>query len=162
VTLTFWRPQRKPIPPDENGGGGDACLGATPACEWVDIGGLNYAVGGGCFFDLSGDEKCGEKMCPPQAYTVPDAEKDTLAPIIFPSSEQAGGLFDRVASRGADPHNTFTYTVNLSQCLRDPRMGFAHPNAPYGWDVGQEREIFFKGTDFIDHAQQVAQFKRVQ
>jgi hypothetical protein len=161
VTLTFWRPQRTPIPPDATGAGGDACGRDNPPCQWVDIGGLNYAPGFGCFEELAGTEQCAEKLCPPSALSKPDSETN-LTPTTLPlTSDRPGGFRDSAPDRGADPANTFTYHVNLSDCLRDPRGADVH-SRPYRWDPGQERELFFKGTDLLDNAQQVVYFKRSQ
>jgi hypothetical protein len=107
VKLTFWRPQRRPIPPGPDGLGGDACLGADPACEWVDIGGLNYGAG----------------LCPQSAFLPED--DPSLAAAASPTAVAGNGGYvdsERAAGelldRPADPANTLTFTVNISACLR--------------------------------------------
>ena len=136
VTLTFWRPQRTPVPPE--------------TAQWIDIGGLNYAFAFGC--DASG---CGNRYCPPAAYSVPAGSE--LATTTLPNS--GGGLKDSALDRPANPQNTFTYTVNLSECLRDPRTGFGN-DTPLTWNPGEERQLVFQGTTLLDRSEQIIYFKR--
>jgi hypothetical protein len=99
VTLAFWRPQRRPIKPDSNGLGGDACLNDDPPCEWIDVGGLNYVAG-----------PADRPTCPESAYTVPDAGPLRKDPGL-------AVLIDGSPDTRAHPANTVTYTLNLTECL---------------------------------------------
>jgi hypothetical protein len=94
VTLTFWRPQRRPI--------------AGEASEWVDIGLLKYSAdvpngpsGGG------GAPGPGPGGCPSSTYTTADPNL----------SVTADGLVDSAADQPANPANTLTFSVNLTRCL---------------------------------------------
>ena len=100
VTLTFWRPQRRPIPPGP-GHGGDPCLNDNPPCEWVDIGGLNYGAG----------------LCHQGAFLP---ENDDNLTDLPPGQTVAGngGYADTALDGGANPNNTLTFTVNITECLR--------------------------------------------
>ena len=89
LTLTFWRPQREPVPQDPAG------------AAWMDIGGLTYGVsvggqaGGDCAqHDFSGSD--------------PSLTASTLSGRV--------GLTDSEGDQPASPANTFTYSVDLSQC----------------------------------------------
>lgn len=135
VTLTFWRPQRTPVPPE--------------TAQWIDIGGLTHIAAFGC--DENG---CGNKNCPPAAYSTPAGSELTLRTLPI----QGAGLADSAPDREANPQNTFTYTVNLSECLRDPRGPAA--NAPLTWNSGQERQLVFQATTLLDRAEQIIYFKR--
>lgn len=101
VTLTFWRPQRRPIedeicPPPA----GRLC---SPD-EWVDIGGLVYGAGLGAGecpqITLSeGDDNLTDR--PPGPFGVADGFKDSRPP----------------PDRPANPSETLTFTLNITQCL---------------------------------------------
>jgi hypothetical protein len=96
VTLTFWRPQRRPI--------------GTETGTWTDIGELTYsaapAIGG-------------QSSCPHGAFSE---SHDKLEPVpsevSVPYAPGAGGLRDLALDRPADPANTIAYTLNLTECLR--------------------------------------------
>lgn len=123
VTLTFWRPQRRPIPPDPVSGlGGDACLKDASPCEWVDIGGLTYAAARA------------QDGCPQDAFSA-DPTKLAPAESDVPYAPGAGGLRD-LAGDGPATGNTFTYTLNLTRCLR----GLA-------WNPGEARSFNFGAVD---------------
>ena len=97
LTLTFWRPQRRPIPPETG--------------DWVDIGGLTYKsivqhVGA----PPGGTEVA--KSCPQSTLSSTDLSPP---PGPFPGGS---ALVDPAPDRPASPANTFTYTLNLSECLR--------------------------------------------
>jgi hypothetical protein len=87
LTLTFWRPQRRAIPPESVG--------------WVDIGGLNYTAK--THFTDAPD-------CPQDAYSDGD-------PNLVPSeSTFPRGLVDLAGDAPSSPANTFTFTLNLTEC----------------------------------------------
>ena len=94
LTLTFWRPQRRPIPPE-------------PAA-WTDIGGLTYATG------LSGVGLA----CPQSALSTTDPNL-TPSPVggMGGTLTMGGGFTDLAPDRPASTANTFTYTLNVTGCL---------------------------------------------
>lgn len=143
VTLTFWRPQRSRIAADPAPKPGESDV-------WTDIGRLNYTTAFGC-----DPEGCAVKACPRSAYSTPSGSE--LTPTTLPDSQ--GALIDSAPDRAANPGNTFTFTVNLSKCLRDPR-GYGIPkNKQLSWTPGQERELRFAGTNLLDNAEQIVYFK---
>ena len=97
LTLTFWRPQRRPIPPETG---------------WIDLGGLNY------FAAKSGG---GVGPCPQSAYSENDPE---LTPATGLVGEQFTKLVDEAPDRPASQANTFTYTLNLTRCLAQDGLSF--------------------------------------
>lgn len=97
LTLTFWRPQRRPIPPETG---------------WIDLGGLNY------FAAKSGG---GVGPCPQSAYSENDPE---LTPATGLVGEQFTKLVDQAPDRPASRANTFTYTLNLTRCVAQDGLSF--------------------------------------
>ena len=100
VSLNFWRPQRQRLPEEGSPG------------NWIDIGGLLH------FAHVLGVPTT--TYCPQSSYS---AVEDELIPSVFPGfpGTPAASVFlyrDRVGDQGTDPPNanTFTYTLNLSQC----------------------------------------------
>jgi hypothetical protein len=112
LTLTFWRPQRRPITPE--------------TAEWVDIGGLNYTA--------SGQGGVGG-ACPQRAFSENDP--NLTAPTDDPTPEPRG-FRDLAVDQPANPANTFTYTLNLTQCLAASGLTF---------EAGEERGISFHGVN---------------
>jgi hypothetical protein len=115
LTFTFWRPQRTPIP----GEGGEL--------QWVDIGGLSYYSG-----IIHPWTPTGAPVCPASTYSSTD-------PDLVPAADQIvggfkGGFTDLAPDRPADPGNTITYTVNMTQCL----AAFGQ-----GWATGENRMLVF-------------------
>jgi len=102
LTLTFWRPQRRPAP-------GEPGYVAPPALPnaWIDVGGLNYDAG-----PVNG----AGPGCPESAYTVAD-------PLTKPPG-LAGFIDGDDSDKPANPANTFTYTLNLTQCLASRGQSF--------------------------------------
>ena len=94
LDLTFWRPQRKPIPPETE--------------EWIDIGGLDYSAGG---FTT----ETGLFTCDQDAYSTTDANLEPI-PGQIPYGF-GGGFRDKATDQPASPDNTFSYQLNLTQCL---------------------------------------------
>ena len=124
VTLAFWRPQRRPIPPE--------------TAEWVDIGGLGYVA------QTSGEVSGG---CPQSSFLITHPEL-----TAFATWPDAGGFKDLAGDRPADPANTFTFTLNLSDCLA------AHGGS---FDPGQSRPFTFVAiTSHGDLTHQSVTFKR--
>ena len=83
------------------------------AGHWIDMGGLIHYAGNGP-----------NTPCPASAYSNVD-------PSLTAS---ASGFIDSAQDQPANPHNTFSYTLNLSQCL-------AAAGLP--WDLGQRTSLFF-------------------
>jgi hypothetical protein len=92
LTLTYWRPQRRPIP-------GEPGYGVPGA--WTDMGGLTYTAG---IADLA-------ISCPKDAFLSVDPQ---LAPSPTPG---AIGLIDLAPDGPSSPTNTFTLTLNVTRCL---------------------------------------------
>jgi hypothetical protein len=119
VTVTLWRPQRRPIDPETG--------------EWIDIGGLTYSTIVGHLGPL-GTPPGGTSVnqpCPQSAHSTTHPE---LAP---PPDGQAGAFVDLAPDRPADPANTPTYSVNLTECLAS--LG-------HSWNPGEELSIGFSGV----------------
>lgn len=90
LTLTLWRPQRRPISPE--------------TAPWIDIGGLTYSVNPWTSTSRGGVLNV-QTSCPPDAYATDD-------PALTP------GLKDTAADQPANPANTISYSVNVSRCLQ--------------------------------------------
>lgn len=104
VTLRFWRPQRRPI-------AGEPGHGQPGA--WIDMGGLTHSA---AVLDPPGESATTDgRRCPESAYTIPPEEDELVAGS--PPESTTEGLIDRAPDRPADPTNTFTYTLNLTECL---------------------------------------------
>ena len=102
VTLTLWQPQRRPI--DGEPGYSD------PPTAWTDIGRLTYSA----TVETPNDPQTGMfsyKGCPQEAYSAPGQ------PFTLPPPPGGPGLTHTVSDRPADPGNTVTYTLNLTDCL---------------------------------------------
>jgi hypothetical protein len=97
VELSFWRPQRRPVPDEVSSGAGN----------WVDIGGLEYWV------------RPALHNCPQSAFSTTDpALSLTSVTRQSPTGpEEVGLLVDSAPDRPATPTNTFSYTLNLTSCL---------------------------------------------
>ena len=132
VALTFWRPQRGPIPPE--------------TAEWVDIGRLTYEAAIGCVPELPEPQRCAQKVCPQDAFSTTEPG---WTPSTLPSF-RGGGLTDPAADSPANPANTFTYSLNLTRCLAANGLG---------WTPGQQYEVNLTGTNQADFAQQKVFFK---
>jgi hypothetical protein len=124
VTLTFWRPQRRPIPPEPG--------------AWTDIGGLTYAT------RLSGVGL----TCPQSAMSDSDPN---LTPATSPVFGMGGGFTDLASDRPASAANTFTYTLNVTQCLAS--LGRS-------WSPGETLGLDFVGVSGMDQVEQGVAFKR--
>lgn len=92
-------------------------------------------------------------LCPQSTLSETDPN---LTPSPFPGSDvtSAGGLRDPAADQPASPANTFTFTLNLTQCLKSHGRSF-NPGEEQGLDVkglppnlppSTEQTIFFKRT----------------
>jgi hypothetical protein len=107
VTLTVWRPQRRPF--------------VNEAGKWIDIGHNIYTasisnVGIGC---------------PLGAYSTTDPN---LTPVAH-QPVALGGLEDSADDQAANPAHTLTFTLNLTQCLASGGQTFNSGEA-LGIDLG--------------------------
>jgi hypothetical protein len=104
--VTLWRPQRRPTSAQE-------CVQPpAPDCvqrEWIDIGGLEYTAA-----SRAGQQKTSDSgWCDQDSFT----SADSMLSAGF-GDPQGGGFRDLAADGPANAANTFTYTLNLSKCLR--------------------------------------------
>jgi sRNA-binding protein len=118
LTLTGWRPQRKPIP--------------TETGDWIDMGGLNYVMS--AYTESLGPFGCGQSY-----YSSTD-------PNLVPAETFFGGGFrDLSSDRPANPSNTFSYRLDLTGCLGSKGVSFepgevrdlkfeAGTSQPNAWD----------------------------
>lgn len=122
LSLTFWRPQRRPIQGEPGY--------SEPPTAWTDIGGLRYEV------QIAG----GGSHCPRSAFSEHDPK------LTMPASPDTFGfLIDGAADQSASATNTFSYTLDLSACLRAPTQGIHRPPpAPISFDPGDARGFLFQ------------------
>jgi hypothetical protein len=114
LKLTFWRPQRKPIAPEQG--------------DWIDIGKLSYSANVQSVGTASPN-----LPCPPSAFSTTDP--NLSAPKATPQFGQtAGGLTDLAPDRPANPANTIRYTLNLTKCLA--ALGLS-------WHTGESAIVHF-------------------
>lgn len=106
MTLTFFRPQRRPVPeercPPPNG----------PECtstQWIDVGHMRY---GAAITDVAQMGPRG--ACPQSAFTATDPAE--LTPTEPPGPFQSPGLTDQTDGRLASG-DSFTYQLNLTECF---------------------------------------------
>jgi hypothetical protein len=112
VTVTLWRPQRRPTSESE-------CVQPpAPDCtqrEWIDVGGLDYTAG-----SREGQLRTRDAgWCRQGDFATSDPN---LSPG-FPDP-QGGGFRDRASSRQVNAANTLTYKLNLTNCLQAFGIGF--------------------------------------
>lgn len=114
VTFTLWRPQRRPTSPSE-------CRQqpAAPTCvdtEWIDVGGLDYAI-----TSREGQVRSNDAgWCPQTSIAVADGSGLEAG---FPDPD-GGGFRDLAPSGPPSVGNTFTFTLNLTECLRRYGISF--------------------------------------
>jgi len=113
VKLTFWRPQRKSIPPEPG--------------AWTDIGKLSYMAG----IQSVGATNVPGGNCPKSSYSVNDSN------LSLPQDGNPG-VTDLATDQPANPANTITFTLNVTNCLA--ASGLA-------WNPGEEVLIHFWAVD---------------
>jgi hypothetical protein len=123
LTLTFWRPQRRPIPPEPG--------------TWTDVGRLTYTT------RLSGVGS----VCPQTTLSETHPE---LEPAPSPALG-VSGFTDLAPDRPASAANTFTYTLNVTQCLAS--LGRT-------WSPGETLGLDFVGVSGTDQVEQGVNFRR--
>jgi hypothetical protein len=146
VTVTLWRPQRRPATQDE-------CAQPSPTCtqtEWLDQGGLEHTAA-----SRQGQVKTNDSgWCTQGDF----ASSDPRLSAGFGDS-QGGGFRDLAPSQPPSVTNTFTYTLNLTRCLKAFDIGFAK-----GQTQGFHFEAFTPvqggGTAGVDNASAAVFFTR--
>ncbi|MGH2838670.1 MAG: hypothetical protein ACRDJY_10055 [Thermoleophilaceae bacterium] len=147
VTVTLWRPQRRPTSTSE-------CAQPSPTCgqtEWIDVGGLDYTA----------SSREAQPVDPNGAGWCPQSSFSALGPGLtagFPDPG-GGGFRDNTPSRQASVGNTFTYKLNLTDCLKSYGLNF---------NSGQTRMFGFEaftpiagaGTAGVDNVMSHVSFKR--
>lgn len=135
LTLTFWRPQRRPISGEPGY--------SDPPSAWIDIGGLNYRA-------TVADKDPGEFSCEQTAFPPPHPNLTPTDPTPEPGG---GGFRDQAVDQPASPANTFTYTLNMTRCLSSKGFSF---------EPGEERGMGFAAVvpNGIDTAGVSVFFKR--
>ena len=103
LDLIFWRPQRRPIPPETG--------------DWIDIGELRY-------YATLGNMDPQNYTCEQDAYTSSDPNLIPVAPEDNVEFATGGGFTDLSADRPASPDNTLTYRLNLTDCLESKGISF--------------------------------------
>ena len=139
LTLTFWRPQRRPIP-------GEVCPPpeGQPCApeEWIDIGGLNYRAGVQDIEGMGG----ANGLCPQDAFETADPN---LTPTPASPAPTPGGLVDGAQDQLASEQNTLTYTLNVTTCLLGASL-----------DPGDQFDLSFSAaTSQTDRAEQGVTFE---
>ena len=103
VTLSVWRPQRRPIP------------GSDETAPWIDMGQLFYTVVG----------KTVEQNR--RVWHCPDS---ALTPVGDAYVGESGHIVDGGSDGPVNPANTMKFTVNLSACMRASGLGDWKPGDP--------------------------------
>jgi hypothetical protein len=142
LTVTFWRPQRLPIPSTTEVGG-DPCLQQNPPCEWVDIGNLAYTA----VLNIASGPQVNLLTCPQSTYTP----GPNLTPPDSPLVGYGSALVDTVGDRAASPANTFTYSLDVSGCLASHGESL---------DPSETIEVQFVGTNEFDQTRLFVTFRR--
>jgi hypothetical protein len=94
LELSVWRPQRRRI------------AGESGDSEWMDVGGLTYAVA---------VPSAGPGFCPQSSFSTTDPDLTPVPSSTLPGG--AGGFNDRAGDQPQSASNTLTYTLNLTRCL---------------------------------------------
>jgi hypothetical protein len=124
LTFTLWRPQRPRIAPFE--------------ARWVDIGGLGYSVD---VPNAPGGVGTAPGRCAASTLTEGD-------PNLSADGDE---LRDAALDRAADPANTLTFTVNMTDCLGSGAT----------WDIGESLNFDLQArTRDSDNAAQKLEFRR--
>ncbi|MEX2196572.1 MAG: hypothetical protein WD844_14925 [Thermoleophilaceae bacterium] len=147
VTVTLWRPQRRPTSQQE-------CVQPpAPTCvqtEWIDVGGLDYAAA-----SREGQVRTSDSgWCPQSAFATADPN---LSPG-FPDP-QGGGFRDRAPSGRPSVTNTFTYTLNLTECLQRYGLTF-NPGQTQAFHLQAFTPITGAGSAGVDNTSTLVSFTR--
>lgn len=104
MTLKVWRPQRWRTPGDPGSG------------ELIDMGNLDYLT----VLNVEGGAGI---ACPQSTISSADPNLTPAGTLSYPGYPGAGALGDTHGDQPSSPTNTFTYTVNLTQCLASQSIG---------------------------------------
>jgi hypothetical protein len=132
LRLTLWRPQRPRTAGDPGTG------------TWMDVGNLAYivAVGGSST----------QPDCPQRSFSALDGNLRALTSSPAPQIDLgAGGFADVGGDRPADPANTLSFTLNLSDCLRSKGMTMPSGGMSIGVTAiatGRDEARFFTSSWF--------------
>jgi hypothetical protein len=107
LALKSWRPQRERLP-------GDPAPGEGESDTWTDIGGLIYEAIVQHIGPVVGGQEIA-RPCPPSSFSSTDLR--LLGPGDPNFMSDAGRLLDPDADLPASPAHTYTYSLNLTQCL---------------------------------------------
>lgn len=120
LKLTFWRPQRRPIPPEPG--------------DWTDVGKLSYTAN---VQSVGTTAIPGQRRdCPQSAFSENDP--NVSAPQTFNASTGTGGVTDLAPDQPANPGNTISYTLDLTTCLASLGVG---------WNPGESAVVHFAAVD---------------
>ena len=147
LMLAFWRPQRKPIPPE--------------TAQWFDIGGLSYQVALGYTPELPPPWDFAHKGCPQSTLSTSDPNLAVGSPPA--GGPLLGGWFtDLAEDQPASPANTLAYSVNVTQCIAalNDELHSLGVSESISWEPGETQGFSFPASNFNDHAQQHVFFKR--
>jgi hypothetical protein len=146
VTVSIWRPQRRPTSQQE-------CATPGPDCtqrEWIDAGGLDHTAS-----TVEGQRKTSDAgWCTQGDFTSSDSQLSAG----FPDS-QGGGFRDLAPDRRPSAANTMTYRLNLSRCLRAFGIGFAAGDTQ-GFTFQAFTPIQGGGSAGVDNASALVFFTR--
>lgn len=118
LTLTYWRPQRTRISGDPEPQSGESD-------KWTDIGGLVFTAQ---LADIG-------FRCPQTTLSESDPNLEPPGSSSLPAfSNDQGGFLDQAPDQSANPANTFTYTVDLTQCLAADGLTF-NPGEKRGFET---------------------------
>lgn len=132
LRLTLWRPQRPRAAGDPGTG------------TWMDVGNLSYIVSVGGSSTQPG--------CPQRSFSALDANLRALTSSPAPQIDLgAGGFADVRGDRPADPANTLSFTLDLSDCLRSKGMTVPRGGMSIGVTAiatGRDEARFFTSSWF--------------
>ena len=114
IEFELWRPQRRPIPPEDPGTPEDP--------NWIDIGGLDYGA-------LAPDASW--RFCGGGSLSSADPNL-RLTEGGFREESDQDGFRDRRGDEPADPSEKITFTVNVTKCLAERGESFK---------VGEVRDV---------------------
>jgi hypothetical protein len=125
----------------------------APDCvlhEWIDIGGLEYSASSRAGFEKTHDTG----WCAQDAYSSSDPN---LAAGF--GDPQGGGFRDLAVDAHANAANTFTYTLNLSKCLKRYDLTF-NAGTTQAFNFEAFTPIMGGGTAGSDNAGTLVTFTR--
>jgi hypothetical protein len=148
IRVTLWRPQRRPTSEQ------DCVQPPAPNCvatEWIDVGGLDYAAA---------TEEGVERFEGSPGWCAQGALRSD-DPSLRPGfgDPEGGGFRDLAPARPANPANTFTYTLNVTECLKRYGVSFP-PGATRGVRFQAFTPITGEGSAGVDNTTSQVHFTR--